>query len=121
MTGVAISGGIELRSEGGLTLALDPSIGWIPSDEVAHILAVENGAAHLKQRVRAFLGLQRCTWDFIVSPPGDTGCPRIWPLPVAVISFFDNWAQRLLSSNSRGADARPVDLSREAERVACLA
>ena len=49
--GVAISGGIHLRSEG----RLDSSIRWIPSDEVAHILAVENGAAHLKQRVRAFL------------------------------------------------------------------
>ena len=53
--GAANSGGIELRSEGGLAWPRDSSIRWIPSDEVAHIQAVENGAAHLKQRVRAFL------------------------------------------------------------------
>ena len=46
--GVAISRGIELRSEGGLILALGSSIGWIPMDEVANILPVESGEAHLK-------------------------------------------------------------------------
>ena len=57
LEGAANFGGIELCSESGLAFAwpLDPSIRWIPSDEDAHILAFENGAAHLKQRVHAFL------------------------------------------------------------------
>ncbi len=27
------------------------------------------------------VGLLRCTWAFIVPPPGGGGCPRNWPLP----------------------------------------
>ena len=48
-------GDIKLRSEGGLEWTLDSSIRLIPADEVSNILSIENGATHLKHRVRAFL------------------------------------------------------------------
>ena len=47
--------GNGLGSEGELAFALDPSLQWVPPNGVAHILAVENGAAYLKQHVGPLL------------------------------------------------------------------